>query len=485
MMSSDFDKKPDEESNTRQTGSVLIGTLQDVEVQDEVFGAISKDGPNYRALGWKGSIVVMLKTQIGLGILTIPKAFQVLGLILGTICVIVIASMITWSNCIIGSFKLRHPSVYGIEDVGRIFLGRFGYEFFGWLFAISSASFIGLSTCLNALSEHGACTAIFVVVVGIMGFSLGSIQTLGRISWLAWVGISSIFSAGKCKVMVVTISVGVGDRPASAPSSDKPFISDYVLFANPSPAEAFAAVSTIIFSFAGTPAFFNIVSEMRDPRMYTRAVLICQSIMSALYITIGIVVYYFCGSYVSSPALGSGGPLMKKICYGLALPGLTVSSAMFVHVSCSNDYVIVLAKFQAQFTGKYLFLRFMRGSPHLTKNTVTHWAVWIGCTGGNALLAYIVASAVPVLDGLVSLVGAFGGTLMSLQPMGAMWIYDNWKGGRTTLWVLTFVWVMFVIAMGSLMTVAGSYGAIVGIINDYKAAGGSAAWTGADNSGST
>ncbi|KAM0548831.1 hypothetical protein ACHAPJ_009687 [Fusarium lateritium] len=269
-------------------------------------------------------------------------------------------------------------------------------------------------------------------------------------------------------VMILTISVGVGNRPSSAPPSDKPFVSDYVLFASPSPAEAFAAVSTIIFSFAGTPAFFNIVSEMRDPRMYTRAVLICQSFMGALYITIGVVVYYFCGSYVSSPALGSAGPLMKKICYGVALPGLTVSSAMFVH-----------------FTGKYLFLRFMRGSPHLTKNTVTHWAVWICCTGGNALLAYIVASAVPVLDGLVSLVGAFGGTLMSLQPMGAMWLYDNWRGSRTALWIVTLVWVSFIIVMGSFMTVAGSYGAIVGIINDYKEAGGSAAWSCADDSGST
>ncbi|KAM0548830.1 hypothetical protein ACHAPJ_009686 [Fusarium lateritium] len=136
MMPNDSDKKIDEESNVRQTDSVLNGTLQDVEVQDEVFGTITKDGPNYRALGWKGSIVVMLKTQIGLGILSIPKVFEVLGLIPGTICVIVVASMITWSNCIIGSFKLRHPDVYGIEDVGRIFLGRFGYEFFGWLFAI-------------------------------------------------------------------------------------------------------------------------------------------------------------------------------------------------------------------------------------------------------------------------------------------------------------------------------------------------------------
>lgn len=78
----------------------------------------------------------MLKTQIGLGVLTVPETFSVLGLIPGTICVVLVAAMITWSNYIIGDFKLRYPDVYGIEDVGRIFLGRFGYECFGIMFAI-------------------------------------------------------------------------------------------------------------------------------------------------------------------------------------------------------------------------------------------------------------------------------------------------------------------------------------------------------------
>ena len=78
----------------------------------------------------------MLKTQIGLGALTVPQVFEVLGLIPGAICVLVVAGMITWANYIVGTFKLRHRGVYGIEDVGRIFLGKFGYEFFGWLFAL-------------------------------------------------------------------------------------------------------------------------------------------------------------------------------------------------------------------------------------------------------------------------------------------------------------------------------------------------------------
>jgi hypothetical protein len=55
--------------------------------------------------------------------------------------------------------------------------------------------------------------------------------------------------------------------------------------------------------------------------------------MTAVYIAIGVVVYYFCGSYVASPALGSAGVLMKKVCYGLALPGLIVSTTLFIHVS--------------------------------------------------------------------------------------------------------------------------------------------------------
>lgn len=78
--------------------------------------------------------------------------------------------------------------------------------------------------------------------------------------------------------------------------------------------------------------FFSIVSEMRDPRKYTRSLIICQTTVTITYVVIGIVVYYFCGSFVASPALGSAGVTMKKICYGLALPGLLVTVTIVSHV---------------------------------------------------------------------------------------------------------------------------------------------------------
>ena len=55
---------------------------------------------------------------------------------------------------------------------------------------------LGISIGFNALSVHGACTAIFVVVAALIGFLFGSIQTLGKVSWIAWVGVAGILTAG-------------------------------------------------------------------------------------------------------------------------------------------------------------------------------------------------------------------------------------------------------------------------------------------------
>lgn len=56
---------------------------------------------------------------------------------------------------------------------------------------------LSLSICLNAISEHGACTATFVAVAFVFIFALSSLRTLGRITWLAIVGVVSIIAAGK------------------------------------------------------------------------------------------------------------------------------------------------------------------------------------------------------------------------------------------------------------------------------------------------
>lgn len=78
----------------------------------------------------------MMKTQIGLGVLSIPAAFDALGLVPGVICLCAIAVITTWSDYVVGTFKLRHREVYGIDDAGGLMFGRLGKEVFGAVFCL-------------------------------------------------------------------------------------------------------------------------------------------------------------------------------------------------------------------------------------------------------------------------------------------------------------------------------------------------------------
>lgn len=72
---------------------------------------------------------------------------------------------------------------------------------------------------------------------------------------------------------------------------------------------------------------------MKDPRQFSRMMVVSVIFLTVVYLLIGGIVYGYCGQYVASPALGSAGHTLKKICYGIAIPGLLASLTLFTHVS--------------------------------------------------------------------------------------------------------------------------------------------------------
>lgn len=85
-----------------------------------------------------------MKTQIGLGVLSIPSVFDTLGMIPGLIILITIAGITTWSDYMVGIFKLKHREIYSIDDVGQLLFGRIGREIFAAAFVLCEFYF---STC--------------------------------------------------------------------------------------------------------------------------------------------------------------------------------------------------------------------------------------------------------------------------------------------------------------------------------------------------
>lgn len=194
-----------------------------------------------------------------------------------------------------------------------------------------------------------------------------------------------------------------------------------------------------------------------------------MSIVTASYLTFSLVVYRWCGKWVASPSLGSAGPTLKKVSYGIALIGLLVSACLYLHVAA-----------------KYMFVRILRHSVHLQRNTWTHWTVWLGSTIAIGAVGFLLGSGVPIFAYLIALAGSVCFAPLSLMLPGYLWVYDHQHYRRgTALQKVVYGLHWLLILLGLFLTIGGTYGVVQQIIDAYSSGQIDRAFSCADNSGSS
>ncbi|CED85509.1 Amino acid transporters [Phaffia rhodozyma] len=432
---------------------------------------VNESGPDFRGVSWFGAVVLLTKQQIGLGVLSLPKVLNTLGMVPGMLIILFIAAMATFGSVVIGKFGQNHPGVHTMGDVGFIIAGVFGRELFGWGFwlleCFSAASgILATSIALNAISDHGTCTIVFVVVAAVVIGLGASPRTFKQISWLGYVGICSILPA----IFIATIAVGVADRPPNAPAG--PYDKRLRAIGDCTLVEGLGAIINVLFAYAGSAGFLPVISEMRNPKGYTSAVLTCQLFSTALYVSVASVLWYYCGQYIASPALGSAGPLIKKIAYGVAIPGLLAGPIIYAHLST-----------------KFCFVRILRGTRHLQESTAVHWFTWLGLIVSIIAFCFVIAEVVPFFDELIGLVGAVFASMFSILIPGLMWLYDNHNekpnGSRTLRNKIIYMISAMMMVVGFALLVLGLYASVENIKNAFAAGSVGSPFTCADNSKTT
>ena len=374
-----------------------------------------------------------------------------LGALGGALSVIGWGALNTYTGVIQGNFRNAHAGCHSIADMCYVMGGIWLKEAVGALFLIAyvlcaGSGILGVSIGLNALSTHGACTVWFSFVATVIVAGCASVRKFYSIGWLTWAGFISIFAA----VFIVVIAVTTRDRPAGAPQTGD-FELGYFVIGHPTFIAGITASATIFVSSAGTSAFLPVISEMRRPKDFNKALYTCMAIVQSAYLCFSLVVYKWCGQWVASPSLGSAGPTVKKVAFGIGLIGLIVSACLYLHVAA-----------------KYLFVRILRNSPHLQKNTVIHWGTWLSCTFGLSCISFILAEAVPIFNYLIALTGSVCFAPLAIMLPGFMWLYDHSeyrKGAMSHKLMYYAHW--FLPLLGLFICVGGTYGVVQLIINAY------------------
>lgn len=310
----------------------------------------------------------------------------------------------------------------------------------------AGSGIIGVATGLNALSHHAACTVWWAFIATIVVAGTASVRKFHQIGWLTWAGFISIFAA----VFIVVVGVTQRDRPAAAPQTGD-FDLGFYAIAYPSFAAGMTATCTIFVSSAGTSAMLPVISEMKRPKDFRKALWTCMAIVTAAYISFSLVVYRWCGKWVASPSLGSGGQTIKMVAYGVGLVGLIVSACLYLHVAA-----------------KYCFVRILRKTRHLQENTVTHWATWLGLTFGLGALSFILAMSIPIFTYLIALTGSICFAPIAISLPGWLWIYDHqsWRKG-SAMQQIAYWFHAFLILLGMFILVGGTYGVVENIVQAY------------------
>ncbi|KAI4696740.1 uncharacterized protein J4E88_000918 [Alternaria novae-zelandiae] len=303
----------------------LEGQAAPAEEQD-VFGNEEGAEIQYKTCKW---CQVMLAENVSLGVLALPQALAILGLVPGLLCICFLGIIATYTGYLIGEFKLAHPSVANYADCGMLMSGPVLREVLAVgqllvLIFIMGAHILTFAVAMNAMTDHGTCTIVFTVVGLIISFLLGLPRTFKNISYFSYFSCASIIVAVTVTMIAISIQKpDMGNIVAVRP--DVPLV------------KGLAPVMNIVLAYTGHVAFFSFQSELEDPRDFRKALIFEQGIAVTFYMLISVIIYYYAGPLVASPALGSASPLVSKICFGIALPTIIVAGV--VNGSVATKYI--------------------------------------------------------------------------------------------------------------------------------------------------
>lgn len=388
-----------------------------------------------RKLTTTQAVIIFVTNEVGIGMLSLPSALNVLGFFPGLLCIVVLGALSLYTAYNLIQYWRKYPYMLNIVDYGRVLGGPwveaiFAVSFLINMALISASALVTLTIGLNTVSSHATCTVAFTVVAAVAMWALCVPRSMRFVSWASWPCTASIIIT----VLLVMITLGVqGPRDSTTPLNLKAIGSTNFT-------QAVSAFLNIAFAFAGNQAFPTILAEMENPsRDFPRTVTIEKCVTTTIYIIVASTVYALSGEQVVSPAIGSLQPTMAKVAYAVSFIGLLGTGLIFGMTSARYLHVVLL---------RHANSLLQRSEPSEGRASVAShpsqgrrnsisvppvsrqldWGVWIFSVSLFWIVVWILANAIPVFNSLLNISSSL---LLSWFTWGVtvlFWFHLNWNG---------------------------------------------------------
>lgn len=276
-----FDESDTEAQNKK---SIFVDQPASGQVVEAFFDANNADAHKFKQLSWVQLAVLLIVEAIALGSLSLPSAYDTVGMAGGVIITFVVGLITLYTSYVIGQACNRFPDeIVHYNDVARLMFGRVGGEICGVAFVIfltlanASHTLTG-SIAFKTISDGRACTLFWSGISAIILFLLALPRTFSEVAILGYLDFISIIAA----ILITIIATGINthggrgvDWHAAAPTNPAPTF-----------ATAIVAVVNIAFAFSFVVNQPSFQTELKNRREYLKVslTLIQKGVQSAFHV---------------------------------------------------------------------------------------------------------------------------------------------------------------------------------------------------------
>ncbi|KAJ5925933.1 hypothetical protein N7454_007443 [Penicillium verhagenii] len=425
--------------------------MMDADINDREKQIYHGGMEKFSRLGWKRLTIVLIVEAIALGSLSIPSTFATLGMVAGVICCVGIGLIAVYTSYIIGQVKVKFPHISNYPEAGRQMFGRWGYEILYIMLCLELLLSAG-SHCLTGtiaftnITDSNICAVIFGVVSAVILLIFAIPPSFSEMAILGYVDFASVILA--IGITIIGTGVEASNSAGGLAAVDwSAWPKEGITFA-----EAFIALSNIIFAYSFALCQFSFMDEMHTPTDFPKSIWTLGLAEIFIYTITGALCYAFIGQDVQSPALLSAGSLLSRVAFGVALPVIFISGSI-------NTVVL----------GRLIHGRIFEGSTTRFINTKMGWITWLAVVTVLTILEFVVAEVIPFFDDLLSVISSLFVSGFTFYFPAIMWFMFIRKGSLFTPKNMAMALLNgLIFAIGLIVLVAGTYASVVDIINSYK-----------------
>ncbi|ETV69330.1 hypothetical protein, variant 1 [Aphanomyces astaci] len=272
---------------------LLPATRQHAQHQDDGDKKyhLQRDGEQHKNT-WVDSMFIVVANVVGIGVLGLAHAFAKLGWIWGFVLLVSTLAGSLYSGILMTRMKCRVPHAAVFADLGYEAFGNLGKAFIT-LFAYTYITGVCFSFQLTAslfLQEmtNGLCFVYCALMVTALVLPLAQYRNFAEMNSIAVVGAVSII----VPILLILLEIALKGNV-------QPTTTSWVT--NASFDAAVVACMDVVFAMAGHVFFVEIMSEMRDPREFSKSIVAATSFFTVVYVLMAVVGYYYVGAVVMSP----------------------------------------------------------------------------------------------------------------------------------------------------------------------------------------